>query len=45
MFVATNRVVYMVWWTDQNDKTKNSKFHHLRIIGYKNYRVKLYLAY
>ena len=46
MFFTTNKVVYVLPGPDQNDKKiKNSKFYDQKIIGYKNYRVKIYLTY
>ena len=46
MFFATNRVVWVLGVDGiKSTKTKNSKFHDLRNIGYYNYGVKIYLAY
>ena len=28
-------------WSAKNDKTKNSRFYDLRIVGYKNYKTKI----
>ena len=42
----TNRVVWVIGGDGiKTTKQKNSRFYDQRIIGYKNYRVKIYLTY
>ena len=46
MFFATDRVVWVTGVDRPKRKSeKKSRFYDQRIIGYKNYRVKIYLAY
>ena len=45
VFVTNRVVVYVGWLGSKRQKRKNSTFYDQRIIGYKNYGVKIYLAY